>query len=232
MFEEHLRRWNLALVGAHIITPSSDLLPVLFDGLPAMLKIAKTEEEALGNRLMAWWGGRGSAAILAHDGPTLLMERATGHASLTEMARSGRDDEATRIICKVVSRLHARDEVLTELISLEDWFADLEASAHQHGGVLVIAAEIARDLMASQKDRVALHGDMHHGNVLDFGGRGWRAIDPKGLFGERTFDFVNVLRNPDPAAATARGRLAAQTTLIAAQARVDRSQLNRPSLSP
>lgn len=32
---------------------------------------------------------------------------------------------------------------------------------------------------------VTLHGDLHHGNVLDFGASGWLAIDPKGLKGER-----------------------------------------------
>ena len=30
-----------------------------------------------------------------------------------------------------------------------------------------------------------LHGDIHHGNILDFGARGWLAIDPKRLQGER-----------------------------------------------
>jgi aminoglycoside/hydroxyurea antibiotic resistance kinase len=41
-----------------------------------------------------------------------------------------------------------------------------------------------------------LHGDLHHGNVLDFGLRGWLAIDPKGLLGERGFDFANIFTNP------------------------------------
>jgi len=35
------------------------------------------------------------------------------------------------------------------------------------------------------------------------GPRGWLAIDPKGLCGERGFDFVNIFCNPDFALATA-----------------------------
>jgi streptomycin 6-kinase len=70
-----------------------------------------------------------------------------------------------------------------------------------------------------------LHGDIHHGNVLDFGERGWLAIDPKGLLGERTFDFVNILRNPDPEIALAPGRFARQVRLIAEFANVDRARL-------
>ena len=44
-----------------------------------------------------------------------------------------------------------------------------------------------------------LHGDIHHENILDFGPRGWLAIDPKRLHGERGFDFANILRDPTPA---------------------------------
>jgi hypothetical protein len=42
-----------------------------------------------------------------------------------------------------------------------------------------------------------LHGDIHHDNILDFGRRGWLAIDPKRLFGERGFDYANLFCNPD-----------------------------------
>ncbi len=47
-----------------------------------------------------------------------------------------------------------------------------------------------------------LHGDLHHGNILDFGTRGWLAIDPKGLVGERGFDYANIFTNPDLAEPT------------------------------
>jgi Aminoglycoside/hydroxyurea antibiotic resistance kinase len=40
-------------------------------------------------------------------------------------------------------------------------------------------------LAATQRDVAVLHGDMHHENVLKFSSRGWPAIDPKGLVGER-----------------------------------------------
>jgi streptomycin 6-kinase len=42
-----------------------------------------------------------------------------------------------------------------------------------------------------------LHGDIHHGNILDFGARGWLAIDPKRLLGERAFEYANLFCNPD-----------------------------------
>ena len=37
----------------------------------------------------------------------------------------------------------------------------------------------------------------HHDNVLDFGARGWLAIDPKRLLGDRAFDYTTMFSNPD-----------------------------------
>ena len=64
-----------------------------------MLKLALEAEEKFGGLLMSCWAGRGAARVLAHEGAALLMERAENDLSLTELARNGRDDEASRIIC-------------------------------------------------------------------------------------------------------------------------------------
>ena len=72
-----------------------------------MLKIALSEEEYQGARLMIWWHGEGAAHVLAHDNRALLMERAPDCESLATIARAGMDDEASRIICSVASVLHA-----------------------------------------------------------------------------------------------------------------------------
>src|SRR5690606_25597285 len=87
------------------------------------------------------------------------------------------------------------------------------------------AATTAERLLANQRDRVVLHGDLHHDNVLDFGDRGWLAIDPKGLHGERTFDYVNLLRNPEDQTELAVARLAGRVELIAKIATVDITSL-------
>lgn len=65
MFEEYIVRWNLAPDGDPIITHSSRLLPVLYKGIPAMLKVAMTAEERRGGLLMVWWHGEGAAQIFS-----------------------------------------------------------------------------------------------------------------------------------------------------------------------
>ncbi|MCR8490879.1 aminoglycoside phosphotransferase family protein [Brucella anthropi] len=70
-------------------------------------------------------------------------------------------------------------------------------------------------------------------NVLDFGPeRGWLAIDPKGLFGERGFDYAIMFLNPDLTApyhriAVDRGRFLRRLDLVAEAADLERHRLLR-----
>ena len=227
MFDDYLARWSLSPDGEPIVTPSSRLLPVRQDGVPAMLKIAFGEEERRGAAVMVWWCGEGAARVLAHDGDALLMERAIGGASLAEMADSGHDDEASRILCAAAARLHApRDRPLPPtLVPLTRWFKELAPAASRYGSVLRQATATARELLREPQDVVLLHGDIHHGNILDGGPRGWLAIDPKGLAGERGFDFANLFCNPDLAVVTAPGRLERQADVVAAATGLERTRL-------
>ena len=226
MFLDYLERWQLTPDGEPIVTPTSRLLPVRSGGVAAMLKIAAIDEERVGGRLMAWWNGNGAARTLAHAGNAILMERAEGGPSLAEFARNGRDDEATRTICEVLARLHApRASPAPAAVPLTEWFEALGRVAVAQGGILRAAAATATNLLATQQDIVVLHGDMHHGNVLNFGSRGWLAIDPKGLIGERYFDYANLFCNPDNETATRPGRLARQVSVSSEAARLQAGRL-------
>jgi streptomycin 6-kinase len=69
--------------------------------------------------------------------------------------------------------------------------------ARTHGGILVQAAAAAAQVLVSQREIVPLHADLHHENILDFGNRGWLAIDPKRVIGERTFEYTILFCDPD-----------------------------------
>lgn len=234
VFTPFMARWSLVADGDAIVTHGSHLLPVRVDGAPAMLKVSRFADEREGGRLMEWWGGEGAARVLAREEAALLIERATGGRALAEMARNGRDDEATRILCETAGRLHAPRAAPPPdgLIPLSQWFGDLFSTAANHGGILVRSAETARALLAEPRDHVVLHGDLHHDNVLDFGERGWLAIDPKFIAGERGFDFANIFTNPDLAdpsrpVATEPGRFARRLELVARHADLERERLLR-----
>lgn len=226
MFSDYLDRWELIPDGSPIATHSSHLLPVRRRGVPAMLKIAVGAEEKFGAVLMAWWDGEGAARVLAQQDGVILLERAEGKVSLAALARDGRDDDASRIICAVVAKLHLpRAKPLPELIPLSRWFEALEPAAAANGGILPLCAAAARELLATPREVGVLHGDIHHDNILDFGERGWLAIDPKRLYGERGLDYANLFCNPDRETATAPGRFARQVAVVSEAAGLERKRL-------
>ncbi|HKC56584.1 MAG TPA: aminoglycoside phosphotransferase family protein, partial [Vicinamibacterales bacterium] len=75
VFDDWIDRWSLVADGPPIHTASSDLLPVVRGGVPAMLKIARTDEEHRGAALMVWYEGDGAVRVLETNGAALLLER-------------------------------------------------------------------------------------------------------------------------------------------------------------
>ncbi|MHB8528003.1 MAG: aminoglycoside phosphotransferase family protein [Caulobacteraceae bacterium] len=217
-------RWRLSPEGPSFTTKlGSHLAPVLRNGVPAMLKIASGEEEERGAALMEWWGGVGAARVLERERAALLLERVTGRRSLATMALRGQDDAAMRVLCRVAAALHEprAGTPPSTLVPLDTWFRALAPAAERHGGVLLGSLEASHRLLASPREIAVLHGDIHHDNVLDGGARGWLAIDPKGLIGERGFDYANMLCNPwAPETGTAQ-RLRRRVALVARQSRIE-----------
>jgi streptomycin 6-kinase len=165
--------------------------------------------------------------VLAREGEALLLERAMGSGSLAAMSKTDCDDEAMRILCAAGAKLHApRAEARPDtLVPLERWFRQLWPTAQAQGGVFAKSAAAARLLLDAQREVSVLHGDLHHGNVLDFGERGWLAIDPKGLVGDRGYDHANMLCNPDVETATAPGALARRVIVVSAASGIEARRL-------
>lgn len=238
LFEEYITRWQLIEDGDPILTPGARLVPVRFNGHPAMLKIAIADEEKSGGRCMDWWEGHGAARVLAIHDNAILLERATGGKNLTALSRSGSDDEATKIICQTIALLHGKNDKslpefpalpelthLPELTPLPVWFTSLKPAAARYGGLFFRSDEAADLLLSHQQDIGVLHGDIHHGNVLDFGTRGWLVIDPKGLYGDRVFDYANLFCNPDPAIAANKTIFLRRLDIVSEVAGIDRQRL-------
>lgn len=66
-----------------------------------------------------------------------------------------------------------------------DWFDRLDAPLDR--GVVAQADDLFTSLVSSSVDEVLLHGDLGGGNVV-LSERGWLAIDPYPVVGDRAFD--------------------------------------------
>lgn len=202
---ERLRAWGAEPTGETWATPSSRFAAGIRDGLPVVVKAAHVDEEVAGNRLLTWWAGRGAVPVLEHEDDAVLMVRAVGRRDLARMARGDADAEATAVLVDAARILHASGvpPASVPLVPLRPWFREL-LERRWDDPLLDAASGIATALLDGTEaaDVVALHGDVHHGNVLDLDGS-WVAIDPKGLLGHRAYDIANLLCNPDSATAAA-----------------------------
>lgn len=202
-----MNSWDLQYDGDGFYTHSSFIQPVLLGNVELILKIPFTEDEKAGIKVLQWWDGVGAAKVIKSDDDAILMERISGDLSLMTMSLNGNDDEATGIICEVANQLHSRKkELLPQLTPLSIWFEELFSSADKYGDVFLKSASIAKALLKSQTNIGVLHGDLHHKNILYSSERGWLAIDPKGLLGDKAYDYVNILCNPTKGIALAEGR--------------------------
>lgn len=199
-----MARWSLDAAMPVAETATSWVLRATSARGAHALKLLKPygHDEIGGARLMQYWGGDGAARIDAIDGHDVLMEWLDG-GTLGDWLRAdySRDDAATDVLCEVLAALHRRRAgPLPELTPLDQWFrklanADLAFLPAEARPLWVRAQAMLAELLATTMERVPLHGDLHHDNVI--GGAGpWRVIDPKGLFGDPVFDVANIFRNP------------------------------------
>ena len=116
------------------------------------------------------------------------------------------DEENTHIAADVMRRLWQPALHAHALRSVEDWTVGGMAryrDRHADGGPLpldwVAAAEDAfRSLSATTSQRLVLHGDLHHFNILSSDRNGWLAIDPKGMEGDPGYELGAFMGNELP----------------------------------
>jgi streptomycin 6-kinase len=182
-------RLGLQLDGDPFRSLSSLVCPVTRAGRPAFLKVTNEPEELVGVRALEKWDGNGAVRVLVRDGNAIVLERAG--QTLRSLVRD--DASATEVLCDTAQRLHINNpKDLDGFPSLRTWFSSLFADTRpRFDQVRVIADRLLEQLSPP----VLLHGDLHHENVLSSRGRGWLAIDPKGIVGAREFDYCNIFTN-------------------------------------
>jgi len=197
-----LRRWGLTPEAAPIRTATGVVQFVRRNEERLVLKRIIHADEAGQGAVLAHYRGQGAVRLVARCGPVLLMERALPGRPLSDLVRTGRDDEATRIVGEMIAALHIRPPPTATFRTVEVWVEGFDrvrpqALAEGADPALIDRAQgLYRDLSASQSQRRLLHGDLHHDNILQDAARGWLAIDPKGVLGESAYEAGAMLRNP------------------------------------
>jgi streptomycin 6-kinase len=199
-------RWQLSEIGdpfedasVSFVAPATGAA-----GRQFVLKVSpRLESIAREGRTLDRWHGRGAVRLASMDVArgALLLERTIPGDPLTGLAMTD-DRRATHIASGVIRTLQAEPEPPPDLPAIEEsWLASLSSPAVATGSSRLrhlcgAARRMADDLLAVTPARVALHGDLHHDNILRAEGDTWIAADPHGIVGPREAEAAALLRNP------------------------------------
>lgn len=183
------------------------------------------------------WDGYGAVRLLAHDPErrALLIERCEPGTRLWEL---GDEDEANRIAAKVLRRLWRPPSSGHPFRLLADeaaqWAEKLSSDWRRLGcpferDLIDEAIAACCELGPGVGEAVVLHQDLHGGNVLRSADRGWLAIDPKPLVGQREFDAAPLLRDRrwELREPSARRRVRRRLDLLVQELGLERERMRR-----
>jgi len=202
---ESSHRWNLT-----DITPVANLSYNFVayanrDGESVVLKIGVPNVELTSEiAALRLYDGRGACHFLDADAGKgmFLLERLQPGRMLSTLDD---DEQATHIAAEVMSQLwRPVPNNQDDFVLLKNWFNGFKRLRRRYKGktgpmpeyLVKTAEKLSQELLAEDKDVVLLHGDFHHFNVLE-SGRGWLAIDPKGVIGSRGYEVGPLLINPN-----------------------------------
>jgi streptomycin 6-kinase len=181
------------------------------DGLRVVLKMGVPCSELLTEAAaLRLFQGEGVVRLLDDDAErgALLLERITPSSPLYELQAGA---EAASTAARLMRELWRTPPAKHSLPAIAVWFRAFERLRSRPGGgvgslppeIISKAESALTELEASSRGSVLLHGDLHHANILFSDERGWVAIDPKGIVGDRGYEAGSFMLNQLPAGASA-----------------------------
>jgi len=211
------RDWALTVVAPYPMTFHWVCEVRTADGAEAVLKLGPPGVVDVAHQVTAMrhFDGVGAVRLLAHDAGrgAMLLEKASPGlpASALLQVRDAdipiKDVIATAAIITVMRRLHRplpdAGPAVPELCardrrSFMEHLDQYPGDAPFPRRLVTRALGLLEELCASATERVVLHGDLHHDNVLRAKREPWLAIDPHGVIGDPGAEVGAMLYNPDP----------------------------------
>ncbi|MEI7026470.1 aminoglycoside phosphotransferase family protein [Paenibacillus sp. y28] len=185
----------------HFVVPAAGR-----DGTETVLKLGvPSNEQQTEIAALRLYNGSGAVRLLDAEPERgiLALERLLPGQTLKSVTD---DEEAAMIAASVMKRLRVTAPAAAGFPTTAAWAEGLaQIRGRFNGGTgpmpekMVEAAEqLYRQLVAGARPVQLLHGDLHHGNILYDGSRGWLAIDPKGVIGEAEYQVIPFLMNHLP----------------------------------
>jgi len=203
LIDEYAERWSLRIEKPLALSYNYVAAATRADGTPAIFKCGVVADNSTIRAEIAalqHWNGDGAVLVLEADGPNgvMLLERLVPGQEIVELD----DRESTRIAAGLMRRLW-KAPPSGGFPTVTDWGEAFGKLRARHDGTTgPLPADLFErgealygELVATQRDPILLHGDLHHFNILSAQREPWLIIDPHGVIGEPAFEVGPWLRN-------------------------------------
>jgi len=206
LLQDFENRWKIALgppfeLSFNYVAPAVDV-----SGNSFVLKAGVPSPELTSEiQALRLYDGDGAVRLLDVDTEkgVLLMERLIPGRSLQTFSDAVTDEDATRVAAQVMRRLWRPLPAGHSFSTVEQWASGLKRLRQRFAGetgpfpkrLVEMAERHFGELLSSSSSTVLLHGDLHHLNILK-SQDAWKAIDPKGVAGEPSYEICALMLNP------------------------------------
>jgi streptomycin 6-kinase len=206
LIEHCERKWQLKILSPFDLSYNFVASAIRSDGKQVVLKLAVPNKDFQSEvTALRYFAGKGMVEIIdvEMEKGILILERLAPGDTL---ATVDDDLEAARAAAAIMKSLWVRADTKVRIPTIEDREKSLSAFYKRHPEgkspiskeIIQTAVQTFQRLISENNKRYILHGDLHHYNILKTEDNEWRAIDPKGLIGEREYDTIQFLLNKLP----------------------------------
>lgn len=140
--------------------------------------------------------------LFDYDSDSMLIEFLPGK-NLYQFSKSGNEEEASKVFVKIIKEIHIPSneldkEIRDNLVPYSNLFRVLERIQfpYELDPFRLKSIKLTKSLLASQREEVLLHGDLHHENVKSREDGSFACYDPKGYYGDPAYELGTTLKNP------------------------------------
>ena len=193
-------KWNLTNLEAFPNLTFNCVVSALCEEVPIVLKVG-IEQDLLKREasVLTFFKNHGAVDLIdSCDGALLLKKCSPGYSLMNFFPNN--EKKSIEIISDVIKNLRLaskEQEDFSDFVPLDDILKDLQQYSNVDEKYLDKARKLAEFLLKISHEKVTMHGDLHHDNVIyDESENCWKIIDPFGVIGDPVYEFTSFMINP------------------------------------
>ena len=193
-------KWNLTNFETFPNLTFNYVVSALSGEVPVVLKVG-IEHDLLRREaaVMTFFKNHGAVDLIDSCDGALLLKRCSPGYSLMDFFPYD-EKKSVEIATNVIKnlRLASKEQKdFSDFVSLNAILKDLDHPSNIAKEYLDKAKNFAEHLLETSYEKVAMHGDLHHDNIIyDQTENCWKVIDPFGVVGDSTYEFASFMINP------------------------------------